>query len=965
MSIILLIHLAPKTGPNHGSLQAELRVHFKSIVQAEARRHGGRVLQALGQRALIAFIKGSPLECSQALLLQLSAEEWAPIQILHAGAIQGRDLLNDDEVLQTLLNLQEVAWPGQILATSEATSLFQIPQGFLLRDLGVHLFSDLTEPRRVYQVICPGAASENFPPLRSLSQYQHNLPAHTTPFVGREEELRFITDFFTKKEGGWLTILGPGGIGKTRLAMQAGARLVSHFQDGVFRVPMGHLGSLSAFLIALADAIRFTFYGRENLQNQMLTYLRNKHMLLILDNCDRFLEGLAWLSALQNAAPRVSILATSRERLHVPNEALLELGGLSLPNAEHGQTLEKAGATRLFLECARLNNLTFTPTPEEAKAIERICRLLGGMPMGIELAAAWVGALSCTEIAEELENSLDFLEPTLSGARERSLRSQFNSAWALLGASQQKTLLALTIFPASFAAQDAIAITGCPPEHLQALTDKSMLKRSGKERYELHRVLYQYAMEKTDSQDQERLRRLFVEHYLGKLIQSRDALRGARQLETLEFLAQERDNILQAWRWALRSRETRLLREALPALAQFMDMRCLWQEAIVLVQQVLNDLWEGGVPPKHEEPLAAVVFGTLGFFALRMGQNQQAETWLRRALKLFEQHDDEQNIAGVLHRLGDVAYSQGDYDQALALYRRATDLYTKNNDLWGQMLVLNNWANLLINLGRHEEAKACYERCLTYSEQLSEQWTRSAVLSNLGNELAYEGDFEKALQLNQEALAIKRAFRGRMGIAVSLLNLGTLYNALKKHVIAETLLKESLSIYHEIGDWRGLAAAYEELGYTYSHLQRHEEALEVLGESLHLRRLMNDRWGIVSALCGVAHGLTQSGAHQLAIDYIREAWQTLLTLDAPPKQTTVLIEYAAALMAQGTYPQAYKILEVVLRQPNLDAFNRIYAMELHQRLSYLLSPETLELLQKQAAQLQLNDISVDLETEGT
>jgi len=967
VSIILLVSLASRTARNHHeTLPADRRERFKSILQTEARRYGGRVLQILGNRALVTFVKGDPISCADGLRAQLSDELLAPIQVLHAGAIQGRDVLSDDQVLRQLLSLQEIAWPGQILASAEAAQICQLPQGFVLRDSGVHLLLDLSEPRRVYQVISLSAPAEAFPPLRSLSQYQHNLPSHTIPFVGREEELERIVAFFRERDGRWLTLLGPGGIGKTRLALQAGALLVPDFEDGVFRVSMGHLGSLNAFLIALADAMRFTFYGREDLHQQMVNYLRHKHLLLILDSCDRFLEAQAWLSELQTAAPRLNVLATARERLHVTHEVVMELAGLQLPDPERGLTLEKASATRLFLQCVRQNNATFWPTPEEASAIERICRLLGGLPMGIELAAAWVGALTCQDIAEELESTLDFLEPALPGpgTQERSLRGQFTSAWALLGKSLQQTLVSLTVFPASFAAEDAVAITGCPLDHLPALVDKSMLKKAESNRYEFHRVLHQYAQEKIDQQERQRLQRRFVHHYLGQLANSHPALRDQRQLQTIEALGLERDNFLQAWRWALQYRELELLRQALPALAQLLDMRGLWQEAMQLVQQVLQSLWSGGVPPEEEEPLAASVFGALGFFALRMGQHQQAETWLRRALELFERHKDREGMAGVLHRLGDAAYSQGDYETAQAHYRRAMQLYTEMDDRWGQMVVLNNWANLLLNLGRREEAKAYYERCLRYSEDLGEQWIRSTALTNLGNELAYEGDFETALQLNQEALAIKRTFRGRMGIGVSLLNLGTLYNALNKHLIAESFLKESLTIYREIGDWRGLAAAYEEIGYTYSHLQRHEEALEAFGESLRLRRLMNDRWGSASALRGVAHGLIQSGAHHLAIDYLHEAWQTLLTVDAPPMQIAVLIEYAAALMAQKDYVQAYRILEVVLRQP-LDAFNRLHAQELREQLSQRLTDEQMAQVQQQATQLKLSDVGAALGVEAT
>lgn len=235
---------------------------------------------------------------------------------------------------------------------------------------------------------------------------------------------------------------------------------------------------------------------------------------------------------------------------------------------------------------------------------------------------------------------------------------------------------------------------------------------------------------------------------------------------------------------------------------------------------------------------------------------------------------------------------------------------------------------------------------------------RSTILSNLGNVRFHAGDLEAALTYNQEALSIKRALRGRMGIAATLLNLGNIYNLLNKPTIAEGLLQESLTVYREIGDWRGLAAAYEEMGHTYSTQKRHQEALEAFGESLRLRRLMNDRWGVVSSLKSVAQGLTQSGSPHLALEYLREAWQLLATLDAPPLRTTVLLAYAEVLTAQDMYDKAYLIVEVVLRESQ-DAINRLHATHLRQRLSFLMTEERRENLRHQAASLTLADLKVE------
>lgn len=965
MPVILLVYLASShNSTQNGAFSPEQRAQFKQVLKREAHQYGGQVMSVVGSRALLSFSIGNPVSCALALQKALTTDTQAPIQVLHVGDVPGRDVLQDDEVFQTLNQLQEVAWPGQILLSAEAARVCQLPAGVVLRDLGVHLLPDLSEPRRIYQVGLSSISSAEFPPLRSLGQYAHNLPAHTVPFVGREAELESIITFFRKNRGRWLSILGPAGIGKTRLAIQAGARLIQDFRHGVFRISMSHLTSLNTFLIALGDALHFSFYGREELEKQLMTYLQDKELLLILDNCERCFEAQAWLNKLIETAPSLRVIATMRERLYYPYETVLELGGLALPHVESNEAIEKAAATRLFLHCARLNLPYFKPNAEEQAAIVRICATVGGMPLGIELAAAWVGGLSCQDIAEELETNLDFLETSLSSTpgQERSLRGLFNSTWGLLGEDLQKTLVNLTVFRSSFDAEDAAAVVECSTEALQTLADKSMLQRQGEQRFELHRVILQYAQEKAIASSMEKVRRRYVHHYLQKLAHRLSGLRGNQQLTTLQALAMDQPHALLAWQWGLEYGEYELLRQALPTLIQFMDMRGLWQEALQLLEQVRQKMEQENSPSDVTLLFTADVITGVGLFNLRMGRHQQAEQWLRRAMELYEQSHHQEGLATVLYRLGDTLYSVGEYEQAEALYRRSLNLFTQNNDVWGQIALLNNLGNLLLNLGKPEEAKVCYERALHLADSIGEQWLRSTVLSNLGNQLYEEGNFDAAIQVNEEALALKRAFGGRMGIAVGLLNLSACYNALKKYTLAENLLRESISTYREIGDWRGLASAHEVLAETCNAQGRYDEALQALGEALRLHRLMNNRWGLASVLNSVAHSLVLSGTPHLAQDYLREAWRILQVLNAPQLKVSTLVEYAASLSAQGAYAEAYRVLEVAFRY-GLSTPNRDYGATLREQVSRYLTDEQRVALREQVAHLSLEEAGKGLLTE--
>jgi non-specific serine/threonine protein kinase len=338
----------------------------------------------------------------------------------------------------------------------------------------------------------------------------HNLPVQTTSFIGRASELADIKRLLLEEPNcRLLNLAGPGGIGKTRLALATAAQLLETFPDGTSFVSLAPVGEIDDIVPAIAAALRFSFYGRTDPKDQLLDYLSQKQLLLVVDNFEHLLDGADLLSDILSQAPEVTLLATSRERLHLQEEWVYEVPGLAFP-AGGGQTSEGAdamsppessevltsySAVELFTQRARQITASFAPSTDEMADIGRICQLVEGMPLGLELAAPWIRTLSCREIAAEIERSLDFLTTSLRNMpeRHRSLRVVFEQTWGRLSDGEHAVLQQLSVFRGGCTREAAEQVTGATLPVLSSLVDKALLRRTNLGRYELHELIRQFA----------------------------------------------------------------------------------------------------------------------------------------------------------------------------------------------------------------------------------------------------------------------------------------------------------------------------------------------------------------------------------------------------------------------------------------------------------------------------------------
>ncbi|MBZ0301236.1 MAG: AAA family ATPase, partial [Anaerolineae bacterium] len=320
-----------------------------------------------------------------------------------------------------------------------------------------------------------------------------NLPPQPTSFIGREHEIAQLTALLADPNCRLLTLLGPGGIGKTRLSVQA-ATSQTRFRDGVYFVPLAPLSSPDLLPTAIASALQIVLYDANSIQHELTNYLREKHMLLVLDNFEHLLDGVDLLTGILQAAPQIKFLVTSRERLNVLEEWVLLLEGLSFPDDRTNIPLESYSAVQLFTQRARQAQVNFS-LDDNAQAVRQICQQVEGMPLGLELAATWLRVMSSQQIAEHMESSLGFLTTPVRNVaeRHRSMRAVFEQSWKLLSAGEQDVLMRLSVFRGGFDLGAAGQFAGASLDILAALADKSLIRVNHDGRYDLHELLRQFA----------------------------------------------------------------------------------------------------------------------------------------------------------------------------------------------------------------------------------------------------------------------------------------------------------------------------------------------------------------------------------------------------------------------------------------------------------------------------------------
>ncbi|GIW37452.1 MAG: transcriptional activator [Meiothermus sp.] len=672
------------------------------------------------------------------------------------------------------------------------------------------------------------------PPQTPAHPVLHNLPTRLTTFIGREEELGLVNRRLEAGER-LITLAGPGGMGKTRLALSVAESQLGAFADGVWFVALAPLARSALIIPAIAEALGLNLTRAADPKARLLEHLRGREMLLVLDNFEHLVDGAALVVELLNEAPQLRMLVTSRERLRLQAEWVLALQGLGYPPGYGLEAVQRSSAVRLFVERANRVWPQFALTPQVAPAVLRICQLVQGMPLGLELAAAWVSAFTPQDIADELERSLGFLEsPGLDlPERHHSLRAVFEHSWQRLTPEQQQALVRLTVFRGGFDRQAALKVAGVGPAALLALADKSLLRRTPSGRFELHEVIRQQAQERAEAGGVlAAIRQAHAEHYLALAEEAGNYLRGPEEARWLERLALEHDNLRTALEWALSRRDTPLALRLATAIHHFWYVRGHHREGRVWLERALGLPLEG-IPPR----LHAKALNALAERAKDQGDYAQALRVQQEALDLWQRLEDSGEVAGALHSLGTIVREQGNFDQALAYFEESLHLRREIGDRNGIATTLNDIGVVYGYRGQLEASRPYFEESLARKREIGDRRGIAYALGNLGQVLSELGESARARALTEESLAIKRELGDQQGIAVSLVNLALL-----------TLQQADLD-----ATWNHLEEALR-IFYT---LERRWSIGVVLGSFVELA-LRLEQFERAVRLVGAVYGLTQT-----------------------------------------------------------------------------------------------------------
>ncbi len=743
-------------------------------------------------------------------------------------------------------------------------------------------------------------------------------------------------------------------MGKTRLALAVAEQELSQIQetshalssalrfpDGIFFVSLAPLKTTDRIIPTLAEALSFqlasdSLHARSPRQ-QILDYLQNKRMLLIMDNFEHLLEGLDIVINILRTAPGVRILTTSREQLNLHEEHVFLIQGLDYPEEpdalsslvteETTEGVVTHGAVQLFLQNAQRVQPDFALNASEWPHLTRICRLVDGMPLAVELAASWVDMLSLADIAAEIQGGLDFLEVEVRNIpqRHRNIRAVFDASWQRLDAHERNIFAQLSIFRGGFTRTAAQEVTGASLRMLAKLANKSLLQYDrGRDRYLIHELLRQYGAEKlVIALDQEAtVWNRYSAYFCAVLSQIETELRGSQQQEALANLLADQGNILAGWRWAASQGLIELLAQAMDSLGLFHEWQARFREGEILFQTTVQFLQQTASPARSD-PLAIIVLVKAltwqSVFARLSGNNSQAEQFAQRSLQILENSDlaEENEAVGttraaIMVQLGHLALNidniaaQQWYEQSLALYRIL-------GAEWEKAHVLAALSELYQAIGQYDEAIRMAEESLAIQRALGDQRGVARSLAHLSLCARHTGESEAAVRFARDSYSAYQALGYRANIADGLHNLGMTLTYVGEFAEALAALEKSIALYDELGNRLNIPIACARAAIINMSLGQYDQARHDAERAVSLGREVNDQSAVGLALTFIGWLHLVAESYDQALEKLHEGLSIFQSIGRQAEMGMTLALLGGTYRGLGERPKAQQLLRQALQ----------------------------------------------------
>lgn len=875
---------------------------------------------------------------------------------------------------------------------NEALAQYEHCRRLLATELGVE---PTAETVTLYEKIKQGGSL-------ALPTRRHNLPPDPTPFLGRQKEIAALQKHLHDPAYRLVTIMGEGGMGKTRLALAVAASLVESFADGAWFVPLAGLTPASndnetlvnQLAITILTALELTPHEKAPAVTQLFDYLRHKKLLLLLDNFEHLLAATGFVLELWRQAPQVTLLLTSRFRLNSQAEYVLRLAGLPTPETADDPQAADYDSVQLFTERADRTPTGFELDGRTLPGVVQLCQTVQGIPLAIELAAAWAEEMSPAAMATAVQQNVDWLATTMVDVppRHRSMRAVFTYSWELLSASEQAVLSGCALFRGGFTTAAAQAITGADAGILRRLVDKSLLQQEEDGRLAMHPLLAQFATAERPSASTTQA--AHSHYFLTWLAGLETHFTGPNLPPTVAQISLEFDNIERAWQWAAQATtdtQATWLLAALPSLVRFCTITSRSHSGGQLMDTAVQHL----SPLLAQSPtgiawqLLARLQVAQAQFLTRLGQYDQAVQTARQSIALGQDHLLPDVVAWASLHWAQALFYQGAYQeidpilaQALALAQShqwtrleahalrlagaklllagespaAADLFTQalamSRELGERELensLLTGLGNIAMNLGQWAQAEHCYRQTLILGQEVGDRSNQAIALNNLGVLAMFGGDYSQSLRHFAQSTAVSRDIGNQRGLGLALSNIGQNYRYLGAFALAEQYLAEALALYEAMGERRGVSHVHLYWGVLAFHQgdlvasQQHSE------QALALARALGDKPIMAHALKDLGNVWQQQGEWARATAVFQQAIDLFTELEAFTNRLEALAGLTAVALGQHDLPLAHDLARQIVpdlpaaTQGGLDDLIQVY-LTCYQALHASGDPDAPELL---------------------